>query len=108
MIKPKDIIGSSVKDLAICADTVHITFSNHYKLTASLAAVSGEEPRERYRDDIVLAVNDSGEGILIRFLRRWPLLIGVPEEAHAGPAIMTLRHGAQVLTWHFDRQDAGL
>ncbi|WP_188352319.1 hypothetical protein, partial [Agrobacterium vitis] len=85
---------------------MHIIFSNHYRLTASLAAVFGDEPKEKYVGDIILSVNDCGEGMLIRFLRRWPLLIGAPDEATANPAIMTLRHGSQMLTWQFEHQDA--
>ncbi|MCF1434913.1 hypothetical protein GOZ97_23320 [Agrobacterium vitis] len=106
MIKPRDIVGSSIKELAFCAHYMHITFSNHYRLTASLAAIFGDEPKEKYVGDIILSVNDCGEGMLIRFLRRWPLLIGAPDEATANPAIMTLRHGSQVLTWQFEHQDA--
>ncbi|NSZ17091.1 hypothetical protein [Agrobacterium vitis] len=106
MIKPRDIVGSSIKELAFCAQYMHITFSNNYRLTASLAAIFGDEPKERYVGDIILSVNDCDEGILIRFLRRWPLLIGAPDEATAYPAIMTLRHGSHVLTWQFEHQDA--
>ncbi|MCF1478095.1 hypothetical protein G6L63_09995 [Agrobacterium vitis] len=106
MIKPRDIVGSSIKELAFCSQYMHIIFSNHYRLTASLAAVFGDEPKEKYVGDIILSVNDCGEGMLIRFLRRWPLLIGAPDEATANPAIMTLRHGSQMLTWQFEHQDA--
>ncbi|MUO77879.1 hypothetical protein GOZ78_03070 [Agrobacterium vitis] len=106
MIKPRDIVGSSIKELAFCAQYMHITFSNHYRLTASLAAIFGDEPKEKYVGDIILSVNDCGEGMLIRFLRRWPLLIGAPDEATSSPAIMTLRHESQVLTWQFEHQNA--
>ncbi|MVA23243.1 hypothetical protein V6582_18105 [Agrobacterium vitis] len=106
MIKPRDIVGSSIKELAFCSQYMHITFSNHYRLTASLAAILGDEPKEKYVGDIILSVNDCGEGMLIRFLRRWPLLIGAPDEATTSPAIMTLRHGSEALTWQFEHQDA--